>query len=96
MARFSPAPAQDSPSVPLPDPTVVGQPGVSPGEMWDLGSLVEPEEEWGSPPIPALGAAVGPPSFLDVARESLFGDAYSESRKAQWRDLTLRTFFTDG
>jgi hypothetical protein len=96
LARFPPAPAQDSPSVPPPAPTVAGQPGVSPGELWDLGSLIEPAEEWGSPPIPALGAAVPPPSFLEVAFESLFGDAYSESRKAAWRDLTLRTFFTDG
>jgi hypothetical protein len=31
-----------------------------------------------------------------VACESLFGDAYSEAKKAAWRPLALRTFFTDG
>jgi hypothetical protein len=75
---------------------VAGQPGVPIGETWDLGSFVEPAEEWESSPITALGAAAPPPSFLDVAFESLFGDAYSESRKAQWRNLTLRSFFTEG
>jgi hypothetical protein len=35
-------------------------------------------------------------SFVGVAYDSLFGDAYSEAAQANWRPLRLGTFFTDG
>ena len=52
----------------------------------------------GSQPLqaPAITGSDLPGSLLDVAYESLFGDAYSEAAQAAWRPLRLGTFFTDG
>ena len=52
----------------------------------------------GSQPLQAQAIAWSdvPGSLLDVAYQSLFGDAYSEAAQAAWRPLRLGTFFTDG
>ena len=64
--------------------------------MLDLDSI-EPLPEWSQPwPLLPLNASDPSPSCLNVAYESLFGDASSEAKQSAWRPLTLGTFFTDG
>lgn len=96
LAPVPPARAQVSPSVQPPVLRVAEQPSVTVEERWDFDSIVLPPEEWESQWLPAPGTADPPRPFLDVAYESLFGDAYSEAKQAEWRPLALRTFFTDG
>ena len=88
--------AQDSPAVPPPAPTADDVPRNPVGEAWSLGSILPPAD--GSQPLqaPAIAGSDVPGSLLDVAYQSLFGDAYSEAAQAAWRPLRLGTFFTDG
>ena len=56
-----------------------------------------PPAHWSEPPnIPAFTVSDVAASFLDVAHDSLLGDAYSEAAQANWRPLGLGTFFTEG
>ena len=48
------------------------------------------------PQIPEFTVSDLAASLLDVAHDSIFGDAYSEAAQANWRPLELGTFFTDG
>lgn len=89
MLQAPPSRAQDDPGVAQPSGTPIA-------ETSDLGSIVGLLEESDPALLQALTGAGPPPSFLGVALESLFGDAYSEASRADWRPLSLRTFFTDG
>jgi hypothetical protein len=88
--------AQVSPPVPLPDRSVGEQPFAPVEEMGDFGSILPQPEGLESSRLAEFPASDMPRSFLDVVCESLFGDVYSEARKAAWRPLALGTFFTDG
>ena len=88
--------AQVSQPVPPLALTTADEPPDSVGAAWSLGSITPRPE--GSQPLfaSAMTGSDPPRSFLDVAYQSLFGDAYSEAARASWRPLRLGTFFTEG
>jgi hypothetical protein len=96
LGLVPPTQAQVFPPVPPQAPRLAEQPWAPAGETEDFGSIILPPAEFSSPRHSAFSAAGPVGSFLDVAGESLFGDAYSQAKKAAWRPLALGTFFTDG
>ncbi|MFI5455707.1 MAG: hypothetical protein ACHRXM_09675 [Isosphaerales bacterium] len=96
LALAHPTQAQISAPFPSPAPRVAEQPFVPVGEMEDFASIGRPPEWSQSPELPAFMSSDPTQSFLNVAHASLFGDAHSEAAKADWRPLSLDTFFTDG
>jgi hypothetical protein len=96
LALVSPGPAQTVSGDPFARPSFADGLTDSVAEIDDVGAGVLPPDWVQSPLLEPFNAPAPRPTFLSVAYESLFGDAYSEARKSEWHPLSLRTFFTDG
>ena len=88
--------AQDAPAVQAPAQRVADEPCDPVAETGSIGSNAPQAQGSQSPHVPAFTGLDLAASFLDVAYDSLIGDAYSEAAQENWRPLGLGTFFTDG
>jgi hypothetical protein len=101
LALAPPLRAQDAPTVPVypapSAPSLDDRPLDRVTEKGGVGPNVSRQPEVPPPAQPRACAEPNPlRSFLDTAGESLFGDAHSDARVADWRPLSLGAFFTDG
>ena len=94
LALALPTRAQDAQAGLPPTPNVSERASVPVAGVGNLGSIVQQVEASQSSGLSAFPGPGPPRTLLDVARESIFGDA--DSKKAIWRPLSLATSFTDG